>query len=302
MAVSAARYVIFFAALAPFITVVNTGWAFRWIWRKLSGPRHAAAIVTLVSAFVILGITAAIASEGFRTTALSHPKPYIDEYGAAVEYMRRNNITGRIFNDYAPGGYLIWSLYPGSQVFMDGRGLYLKGFEAGRRALSDPFFRAPGTYGPPLYRKLSDEYGIDLALLPGCDRVSGVLIRLSLALLRDSQWRVVHADGSAIIFMRNTPRTNEFIKSNALPGRAGYQNILAMATAAGDSYYGNLIPGRKLSMAVGLWGMGDHQEALQWLEQYLRQVPGDRLALFMLKDIKDNLRRMGNPGEGSQAR
>ena len=38
-----------------------------------------------------------------------------------VNYMIENNKSGRIFNDYAMGGYLIYKLSPDSQVYIDGR-------------------------------------------------------------------------------------------------------------------------------------------------------------------------------------
>jgi len=38
-----------------------------------------------------------------------------------ADYMIRNNIRGRIFNHYGAGGYLIYRLSPGSQVYIDGR-------------------------------------------------------------------------------------------------------------------------------------------------------------------------------------
>ncbi|MCF6262298.1 MAG: hypothetical protein L3J24_01705 [Xanthomonadales bacterium] len=40
---------------------------------------------------------------------------------AIIEYMQNNNISGRIFNNYEMGGYLIYSLSPKSTVYIDGR-------------------------------------------------------------------------------------------------------------------------------------------------------------------------------------
>lgn len=39
----------------------------------------------------------------------------------AVQYMSENNLTGSLFNEYAWGGYLIWTRYPDNRVFIDGR-------------------------------------------------------------------------------------------------------------------------------------------------------------------------------------
>lgn len=39
----------------------------------------------------------------------------------AVEFIKANGIEGRMFNEYSAGGYLIYAMYPGHKVFIDGR-------------------------------------------------------------------------------------------------------------------------------------------------------------------------------------
>lgn len=39
----------------------------------------------------------------------------------AVQYMRENNLDGTLFNDYAWGGYLLWTRFPANKIFIDGR-------------------------------------------------------------------------------------------------------------------------------------------------------------------------------------
>lgn len=39
----------------------------------------------------------------------------------AVDFLLKNNIQGNVFNAYKYGGYLIYRLYPGQKVFIDGR-------------------------------------------------------------------------------------------------------------------------------------------------------------------------------------
>ena len=47
-----------------------------------------------------------------------------DEYPVdAAAFLKKNRISGNMFNPYAWGGYLIWALYPDHKVFIDGRGL-----------------------------------------------------------------------------------------------------------------------------------------------------------------------------------
>ena len=296
MAVSAARYVVFFATIAVFMTAFNLAGLLSSLWQRVSGLRHALAASTLISVLIVLTMTAAAASEGYRSTGLRYQRPYDDSYGGAVDYLKQNNIRGRMFNDYGPGGFLIWALYPDAEVFSDSRGLYHKGRETAQRAMDNPFYAPAGSFGVPLYKRLSSDYAIELAVLPGCDKVSGVLIRLSLALLRDSQWHLLYADRTAMVLMKETPETSRFVAERSIPDRTGYENILAMATAAGNTYYGNIMPGRKLSMAVGYHGMGKTGEALKWLQAYMKQAPGDPLAEFLLRDINEQLRGMKPAG------
>ncbi|MBC8401855.1 MAG: hypothetical protein H8E14_10245 [Candidatus Marinimicrobia bacterium] len=39
----------------------------------------------------------------------------------ATRFLKANPITGKVYNSYNWGGYLIWELYPQKQVFIDGR-------------------------------------------------------------------------------------------------------------------------------------------------------------------------------------
>src|SRR3954453_11187241 len=43
---------------------------------------------------------------------------------AAADFLLEHKITGRLFNTYGQGGYLLWRLYPQRQVFVDRRALH----------------------------------------------------------------------------------------------------------------------------------------------------------------------------------
>ena len=52
------------------------------------------------------------------------PNPQVWGQGlplGAVEFLHENELPGKMFNSYNWGGYLIWSLYPDTPVFVDGR-------------------------------------------------------------------------------------------------------------------------------------------------------------------------------------
>lgn len=285
MAYSSTRYIIFFCMVSAFVTAANISWIVELLMERIRLADAMRVAVVVVSAVLILAMGSLPAADGYERTAFRLDKPYVDDFGGAVEFIRQNGLTGRIYNDYTQGGYLLWWLYPGSQVFMDGRGLYPEGFDLARRVLDNPYASTPGAEDVPLYQSVTESYGIDMAVLPGCDKVSGVLIRLSLALAQDPTWYVVYSDDEVIVFLRLTPRTRQFIMSRGLPDRAAYENILHMATEAGHGPYADVMSGRKLAMAVGYAGTGDFAESLRWLEPYVRQAPEDKFAEAMYKDL-----------------
>ena len=93
----------------------------------------------------------------------------------------------RVFNDYDWGGYLIFKLFPGNKIFVDGR--------------LDPYWALlPGDYATimqegPGWRKLIDDYGVTVALLKPTDR-------LAEGLSQDPAWRMAYADRLSVLFVR----------------------------------------------------------------------------------------------------
>jgi len=84
---------------------------------RAAGRSRASAVLL---AFLVAAILSATISQAMkimrenRGIFFRYPETMID-------YMLRNGIEGRIFNTYGIGGYLAYYLYPGSQVYIDGR-------------------------------------------------------------------------------------------------------------------------------------------------------------------------------------
>ncbi len=108
----------------------------------------------------------------------------------AVELISERYADKQIFHTYDWGGYLIYKLHPGTRVFIDGR--------------LDPYWKLLATdyryliEGYPNWRKLLDDYGVELALLPPSARLAHLLNRAH-------GWRLVHLDRKAVIFLRRPP-------------------------------------------------------------------------------------------------
>jgi hypothetical protein len=105
---------------------------------------------------------------------------------AAIDFIKRNNITGNVFNNQQFGGYLIWSGIP---VFIDGR-LEVYG-DAFVRKYAQTLALADVTKA---YAVL-DEYNITWAILNPYEPLVGELAR-------NPAWDKAYADADAVVFVR----------------------------------------------------------------------------------------------------
>jgi len=108
----------------------------------------------------------------------------------AVEFIKSHNLTGRILNEYAFGGYQIWAA-PQYPVFVDGRGDIFE-----QTGVLGDFGRWAMLQSPP--QELLDKYGIDLCLMSKNSPVTFVLPLLP-------GWKSVYSDNNSVIFARSPP-------------------------------------------------------------------------------------------------
>jgi hypothetical protein len=135
----------------------------------------------------IMATLAAVGLYGF--VALRHPVER--ENGpvtpsAALAAARQAGLTGKVFNDEHFGGYLIFSGIP---VFIDGR-MELYGDDFLKRYLA-----LSGGDDAPALATAMDRDGVTWTMLSPDDRAVALLDR-------DSGWRRVYADGSAVVHAR----------------------------------------------------------------------------------------------------
>lgn len=109
---------------------------------------------------------------------------------AAVEYLQAHPPTGRMFNSYNWGGYLVWTLYPDYPVFVDGR-TDLYGDKILQKYLD--VVRADQNWGQVL-----NDYDVNFIVV----EFNSLLAKL---LVGDPDWSQVYADSMAIVFVRTWP-------------------------------------------------------------------------------------------------
>lgn len=109
----------------------------------------------------------------------------------AASFIEANQIPGKMFNEFAWGGYLIYRLYPSQKVFIDGRAdMY-----------GEPFVKdyleviRAGTN----WSSVLEKNDINWAILPTSSPIAAVLCA-------DDRWRHIYKDDVATIFIRTDRR------------------------------------------------------------------------------------------------
>jgi hypothetical protein len=153
-----------------------------------TGETDAIGRLHLVSALGVLLVAALVFAPHPPKKFRSEFDPKVYPAGALATL--RSDPGGRIFTHDEWGDYLIYRLYPGHKVFVDGRSdFYGDDFEEKYVDVLNV------KYG---WEKILSGFGVDTILLPPSSPLSG-------ALKESSRWRVVYDDGIALVF-RSAPR------------------------------------------------------------------------------------------------
>lgn len=198
LALGAHRNVALFALVAAVVTVRNTS---ALLERRPLRPALAAGANLAVAALLGLAI-ADVARDrfflrigssretGFGTFSFYYPV-------GAVEWIERERPPGPIAHHMADGGYLLQRLWPDYQVLCDGR---------------------LEVYGPETFAQLQLTGPDSLRALDERFRFGSVLVHYSLtdarellyALYLNPNWKLVHVDDAAALFVRATPEAKRW--------------------------------------------------------------------------------------------
>lgn len=175
------RFVILFAIVfAPLAASIFARWA------PIYDPRlDKNAINAVLSIAAVAAIVWFFPSQATLQQNLSRNYPV-----QAVRYLQKHPIPGRMFNDYAYGGYLVWVMAPVNKVFIDGRGNIYE--PAGLfTAYADVVGLKPDAFA------VLEAYRINFCVIPQ----NGALATLLSA---SSNWNLVYEDSISAIFVRKT--------------------------------------------------------------------------------------------------
>lgn len=198
---AAQRNVPYFAAVAVVVSARQWGglWSDLQQRRGLSERRWGG---WAVKPALVLPVVALV---GWQTWRVATDRLYLDDVSpqrtgigvdpgkfsqASLEFLTAHRLDGRLFNDFAEGGFLIFGRFPHNTVAIDGRmELY------GLPGLLDYSLMARGS--KPLVDPATGEL-LRVAYLGLESATTHGLIR---RLCKDSAWKLVFADGACVIFV-----------------------------------------------------------------------------------------------------
>jgi hypothetical protein len=186
-AFSAQRNTILVGLIAPIVIVSY------FPWKRAIPPLLPFAVSTVA----IVTAMAVSWGDGFQFRAAEWRYPQ-----GAADFLLAHHVSGRIFNTYEYGGYLIWRLWPEQRVFIDGRSLSESVFDDYGRILYNV-----EEAGHKDAQQLLDQYGVQTIVMNTFEYSQGLVYRLAPALAdpRQTEWKLAYEDPTAIVVMRHPP-------------------------------------------------------------------------------------------------
>ena len=123
----------------------------------------------------------------------------------AIEFVTREGLRERLYEDLDVGCYLLWEGWPRYQVFQDAR----------LPAYPDSFHRAldQTPLAPAAFDALLRRHGVDTAL------ISDVGVNMRAGSFDPEEWALVYRDRQAVVFVRRLPAFAAVIERYELPLR-----------------------------------------------------------------------------------
>lgn len=156
-------------------------------------------------------------------------------YLSTGSFMGENDIIGNMLNQELMGNFIIFKLFPQYQVFTDSRYLNVAVFFDGYDmfyAIKEPTPEKDSAYTRSLteasianlkgeggkdfsaeyWYRLLDKYKIDFIVGKVTHPRSGQLFPIFLKLMHDDTWKLVYADGNAVIMIKDNGKNDSLIK------------------------------------------------------------------------------------------
>jgi hypothetical protein len=177
----------------------------------------------------------------------------------AAEFLRSNPIPGKMFNFFDIGGFLDWQLYPQALTFIDGRTYNQEVFMEHQAV----------TGAMPEWEKVLEKYGVTYIVLKSMDS-SGMILPVVPALANAPNWSLVFSDGLFLVFVRNTPELQGYIRMHQIPKGVLPRHII---TEANHYMFLGVSPVVAYNTMANMYlTLGDRQGAVEVLRKALAET------------------------------
>lgn len=124
----------------------------------------------------------------------------------AVDFIEKVNIEGNMFNDFDWGSYIVWRLWPQRKVFILGTSIDEKLFLE--------YFSVVEAL--PFWEKILDKYNVNYILIKS-HYYMGSKLPLLYPISESPHWKLIYADVTSFIFIKNHPENQHIIEKYNLP-------------------------------------------------------------------------------------
>lgn len=190
----------------------------------------------------------------------------------AAAFIRREQLPGNIFEEYALGGYAAWALGPHYPDFIDGRGDRLNpDLVAEQRKL----YRA--SPDSQLWQSAANRWTLNVILV-AASGFRGLQKMNPLNFCQSADWRPVYMDDVSLVFLRNTPQNRSWIDRLQIDCRT--QSLSPPALASRPALYDFY-----LNSGALLFELQRDQESEQSLRQASALYPEDPNVHLLLASL-----------------
>lgn len=302
MSLSARRLVIYFSMVGPLILAKETDLLLSGLARKkLPEPAYKKTIALLTVAALI---SASFYLSGkiyiFQKTkfgVISNNSVPVE----AVNFIQKNKLPGRMFNDFGFGGYLAWRLYPDQKTFIDTRSLNINvrkeyGWIMNAEEVDIKDHRNLVTR-KSLSELLLAHYNINYVLLTvitAFDQAYPIIYKL----VESDQWTLVYLDNLSVLFVKNNKNNKDIIEKYKMPNEEAYNTMIYQTARKALSNKVN--PRSLISLGDTFYEMGRLEEALKSYKYAFERMPDAAIIEERIKQLESELETNHNNSKGKK--
>jgi len=287
MAVTASRFIIFYAIISTMILAKETDIIVNGFFRKKLQEKSYKKVEYVLTVTALCSISVFFIGH-FKYKAFEFKvaeKTTIPE--AAVDFIENNRLQGNIFNDYAYGGYLTWRLYPWKKNFIDTRSLNITTmteYDWIMKAYVDNEMNQ-------IWKLLLAHYKINIIFVK-LFTVFGGINTVVLKTIESDTWVPIYYDPNSLVLIKNAPENKPFIEKYRVIKEDIYNLIIYKASLSAIADNNN--PRYLTALADTFYEVGRLDDAIKACEYALKRMPESsviKAKLDMLKSERDDKRK-----------